>query len=134
MTPEPLLRGDSLQPFVTTGQIKTVVELELRRAGVTIGRYWQSGITGDGEAADADIWVSMISHGTTSTGFAVSVRLHVARWVTIGSERVYVTTWNKDGLITAGNDVGQLIKDQVRQMTMDLLNDYLKANPRQKWW
>ena len=125
------LKEDAKSAGLTEEQLKTVVELKLRLAGIKVNSMEEMRVSEDRTFIYVNVCTTSRNDSPNITYF-VSVRFH-QRVLLIGRPFTAVSglTWD-DGVIGTDikNKFQEVARRKVKEQMDTFLNDYLKANPK----
>jgi hypothetical protein len=121
---EPL--DSAMQPYLTDAQVRTDVELRIRKIGIPVVSRVEN-------ASQAYLYVAVTAlRSTATTSFIFNIELWVQQQATLdrNGTSALATTWNTGylGRAPTVDDIRRELGDRVDEF----LNDYLTANPKAK--
>jgi hypothetical protein len=120
------LRPEAERLGLTTGQIKTDVELRLRKAGVRV-------LTADevNETTGHPILFITVTPSISSGLCAYMINVQLGEVASLArGNAVYATTWLTNGVGTFWTQDMRKIRGYVGDCIDEFINDYLAANPK----
>jgi hypothetical protein len=118
-----------VQPYLTEAQLRTDVELRIRKAGIAVVA---SGGGPDHATLYVDVSAIRSTTGPSYCVFDLSVMIQQTATVDRNNHKVDATTWGPKGYLGLDpliEGAAETIRKQVGDFVDQFLNDYLTANP-----
>ena len=124
------LTSDAEQNGLSTSQIKTDVELRLRKAGIRLTTPKSSD-----EPAYPQVYVSVRTLKSSSGIYAFSVRIQLLTLVNMNLEQskprlMFASVWETGTIGTVGQSKLRDLRSIVGDLVDEFINDYLAENPK----
>jgi hypothetical protein len=117
-----------VQPYLTEAQLRTDVELRVRKAGIPVVRVEDP----DHAILYVDVAAQRTATGRSLCVFDLSVRILQTATVDRNNQKAPAATWGPKGYLGLDsqiNGAAETIRHQVSDFVDEFLNDYLTANP-----
>lgn len=117
---------EPLQPYLTEAQLRTYVELRIRKVGISV--------VGIEEPHAATVYIDLAALRST-TGLCVfdfSVQIWQSSTVDRNNQKFFATTWGPKGYLGMDSKMeaaAETIRRELGDYIDEFLNDYLTANP-----
>jgi hypothetical protein len=116
---------EPLEPYLTEAQVRTDVELRIRKAGISV--------VGIGDPHDATVYIDIAALRSTTglCAFDFSVQLRQSATVDRNNQKFGAITWGPKGYLSMGSTMAaaETIRKKLGDYIDEFLNDYLTVNP-----
>jgi len=124
-----VLKSNAEKTGLTKSQLRTDVEVELRKAGIPV-------LTGDSRDPlwSPYLYVNVNSAATIKGFYAFSISVELYQMADLRQNRsigIYATTWSRISIAGVGKDnFRKSVRETVRDFVNAFINDYLTVNPK----